>query len=162
MRVINNMTLFWRTDEPFSNWHPSPFVIDGRTFNCGEQWMMYSKAMLFGDEEIAGKIMAEAVPRKQKMLGRQVRGFDGEEWTAQCEDIMYEGLLEKFRQSEQMLKAMLDTGDTMLVEASPDDAIWGIGLEESDPRACNPEQWLGQNKLGKVLMRVRDSLRASR
>lgn len=154
------MTLFWRTNEVFSNWNRGDFVVDGRTFNCSEQYMMFAKAMLFEDLSTAELIMAETNPRKQKALGRQVKGYVEAVWQAQAEDLMFPGLLAKFSQDAERKAALLATGDTLLVEAAPDDAIWGIGLEESDPRCLDPQQWQGQNKLGRVLTRVRDALKA--
>lgn len=161
MLKTQTLTLFWRNHEVFSNWYPSNFVIEGQGFNCGEQWMMYSKAKLFGDHEIAAKILAEAIPRRQKELGRKVHNFDEALWNAHCEDLVYTGLLEKFRQNPDLLDALRATGDTLIAEASPTDRIWGIGLEEEDPRAHDPAKWLGQNRLGKVLMRVRQTLLAA-
>lgn len=155
------MTLFWRANEIYSNWYPSDFELEGLRFNCGEQWMMYSKARLFGDSEIAEKILQEQHPRRQKLLGRQVRGFDAAIWEAQCQELVFTGLLEKFRQNPSLRKALLSTGETLLVEASPDDRIWGIGFEENETQALDPAQWQGQNLLGIVLMQVRAALRES-
>lgn len=160
MLTTSALTLFWRSHEVFSNWYLSDFVVAGQRFNCGEQWMMYSKAILFGDAEIAARILAESIPRRQKELGRKVRGFDAALWNAQCEALVYTGLLEKFRQNPELLEALRATGDTLIAEASPTDNIWGIGLEEEDPRAHDPAQWQGQNRLGKVLMCVRQTLLA--
>ncbi|WP_294767615.1 NADAR family protein [uncultured Rhodoferax sp.] len=159
MRTIQGMTLFWRTAEVFSNWNLGTFTVEGRSFNCAEQFMMFTKAMLFGDVQIANQIMAESNPRKQKALGRQISGYVDAVWQNQAEDLMFPGLFAKFTQDPDRKAAILATGDTLLVEASPDDVVWGIGLEESDPRCLNPEEWLGQNKLGRVLTRVRDAIR---
>ncbi|PVE43418.1 NADAR family protein [Limnohabitans planktonicus] len=161
MRTANGMTFFWRTAEVFSNWNLGTFSVEGRAFNCAEQFMMFTKAMLFGDTLMAQRIMAEPNPRKQKMLGRQIQGYVDTEWHRQAEELMFPGLLAKFTQDQMRKAAILATGDTLLVEASPDDAIWGIGLEETDPRCMNPNEWLGQNKLGRVLTRVRDAIKAN-
>lgn len=121
--------------------------------------MMYKKAMLFKDFDVADMIMEQTHPRKQKFLGRQVRGFDESVWMAKCEDIMVPGLVSKFLQDTYCLNTILDSGDSVLVEASPYDKIWGIGMAEDDPRATDPSKWKGKNLLGKVLMRVRDEIR---
>jgi len=160
MRSENGMLLFWRANEIYANWYLAEFVVNGQSFNCGEQWMMFSKAVLFGDLEVAVKILQEIHPRRQKLLGRQVRGFDVAIWTVHSEDLVFTGVLEKFRQNAALGAELLATGEALLVEASPDDRIWGIGLEEEDPRALDPTQWQGENRLGKVLMRVRASLLA--
>lgn len=162
MRVVQGMTLFWRTSEVFSNWHPLGFVLNGRTFSSSEQYMMFAKAMLFGDSETAERILAEPNPRKQKALGRQVRNYVDAVWQENAEDLMFPGLLAKFSQNAGASEQILATGDTLLVEAAPDDFIWGIGLEESDPRCLDKAQWLGLNKLGKVLTRVREAIKTQR
>ena len=154
------MTLFWRTAEVFSNWNLGAFTVEGRTFNCAEQFMMFTKATLFGDLQTADQIMVESNPRKQKALGRQIQGYVDTVWQSQAEDLMFPGLFAKFTQDPDRKAAILATDNTLLVEASPDDVVWGIGLEESDPRCLNPKEWLGQNKLGRVLTRVREAIKA--
>jgi ribA/ribD-fused uncharacterized protein len=120
--------------------------------------MMFRKAMLFGELDIADQILATDNPAKQKDLGREVKNYDDDKWAAVRFDIMVEGLYEKFNQNPQLKKALLDTEGTELVEANPNDRIWGIGLTENDPRALSKETWLGQNLLGKVLDEVRRRL----
>lgn len=160
MRTVQGMTLFWRTAEVFSNWNIGAFTVEGRTFNCAEQFMMFTKAMLFRDLQTADHIMAESNPRKQKALGRQIQGYVDTVWQSQAEDLMFPGLFAKFTQDPDRKAAILATDNTLLVEASPDDVVWGIGLEESDPRCLDPKEWLGQNKLGRVLTRVREAIKA--
>jgi len=155
--MTHNFTLFY--GGYFSNWAYSPFVHNGVKYTHGEQYMMHMKALLFGDDVSAKKIMAAKNPYDQKKLGREVKGFDKNRWEAVCINLMVEGLCSKFRQNPDFLKALLDTGDTEIVEASPTDTIWGIGLAEDDPRALNKKNWRGTNWLGIVLMRVRDELR---
>jgi hypothetical protein len=137
-----------------------PFVHNGKQYNCSEQYMMYKKAMLFKDYDVAEMIMEQSHPRKQKFLGREVRNYVDSTWMAKCKDIMVAGLTEKFLQDTYCLTTLLDTGDAIIVEASPTDKIWGIGLSEDDPRAQNKKHWLGKNYLGEVLMRTRDIIRA--
>ena len=119
---------------------------------------MYRKAMLFGDWDIADQILATDNPAKQQDLGRLVKNYDDDIWAEVRFDIMVEGLYEKFNQNPQLKNALLDTVGTRMVEASPFDRIWGIGLTASDPLAQNEETWLGQNLLGKVLDEVREKL----
>ena len=121
--------------------------------------MMHMKAKLFKDYDVAEMIMEQSHPRKQKFLGRQVRGFDADIWNAECKDIMVPGLVSKFMQDSYSLQTLLETEDAIIAEASPTDKIWGIGLSEDDPRAQNPANWLGTNWLGDVLMRTRDVIR---
>jgi len=121
--------------------------------------MMYKKARLFKDNDVAEMIMEQTSPRKQKFLGRQVRGYDDATWMAECRDIMVPALVSKFTQDTYSLNTMLDTGDTIIVEASPYDKLWGIGMKKDDPRATDPTKWEGKNWLGEVLMRARDIIR---
>lgn len=147
---------FWRG--PLSQWHRSPFIIDGTQYSTAEQYMMAMKARHFGDKEIEEKIMAVSDPKKQKALGRQVRNFDAKAWSEVARDYVFKGNIAKF--SEPHLRdILLATGEKLLVEASPYDTIWGIGLSEDDPRAKDPSQWRGTNWLGETLMRVREELR---
>jgi len=117
------------------------------------------KALMFGDDEVASLIMKSKDPYEQKKLGREVRGFDKRLWDAKCKPIMVEGLVSKFSQDEYCKKTLLETNDKIIVEASPTDRIWGIGLAEDDPRALNKNTWRGTNWLGEVLMQARDKLR---
>jgi ribA/ribD-fused uncharacterized protein len=151
-------TFFWMNESPFSQWHPSVFEWRGHRFLCAEQSMMYGKATLFGDEEIAARILQASTPKEHKALGRQVRGFEGSLWERERERIVYEGNHAKFTQNPALLAALLATAGTRLVEASPLDRIWGVGLAEEDPRIQDPSQWRGLNLLGEVLTRLREDL----
>lgn len=151
-------TFFWRPDSPFSQWHPATFVVDGVTFANAEQFMMYGKAVRFGDHEIAAQILDVADPRAHKALGRKVRGFDDATWKAAREGIVYAGNHAKFTQLPALHAALLATAGTTLVEASPMDRIWGIGLGAEHPDATEPTRWRGQNLLGRILTRLRDDL----
>jgi ribA/ribD-fused uncharacterized protein len=146
----------------FSNWYYSPFVLDGVKYTCVEQYMMSEKAHLFGDEEVFAKIMATGDPREQKALGRAVKGFDKEKWEQVAQDIVYKACYAKFTQNPELEKALMATGDTILVEASPRDPIWGIGLAGNDPRALNRSTWKGLNWLGEILTRVREDIKVFR
>jgi hypothetical protein len=153
---MEKFTFFW--SGPYSNWHPSPFQIDDVWYNCGEQWMMAEKARLFGDAETLAKIMSAVDPREQKAYGRQIKNFDKAKWDKESPERVFKGCLAKFEQNEDLKQTILSTVGTTLVEASPEDRIWGIGLRKDDPRAQSRETWLGENRLGEVLMRVRDVL----
>lgn len=157
--MTHNFTFFWRDRTPFSNWYPSIFTHNGITFSRGEQYMMYQKAIMFGDKNIAHAILMTGNPKEQKDLGRMVSNYDDAIWSAKRVDIMVEGLFEKFNQNPELKAALLATGDTILVEASPVDKIWGIGLTEDHPDALDQKKWRGQNLLGITLMRVRDAIR---
>ena len=156
--VKGGFTFFWRPDSPFSQWYPCQFVVDGARFGCAEQFMMHGKAVLFGDGEIAAEILAATDPRTHKALGRKVRGFDDHAWKKAREGIVYAGNHAKFTQHDELRAALLATAGTELVEASPMDRIWGIGLSSSSPLATDRSKWRGLNLLGRILTRLRDDL----
>lgn len=151
-------TFFWKTASPFSNWHPATFELDGHQFNCSEQYMMYRKALLFNDQNTANQILKSDAPGNQKALGRKVKNFDTEVWEAHCRQIVYDGCKAKFLQNDNLLKHLLGTKGTTLVEASPVDPVWGIGLPENNPKAYSRSTWRGKNWLGEVLTQLRDDL----
>jgi ribA/ribD-fused uncharacterized protein len=152
-----NVLLFLKG--PLSQWHPSNFSVDGTAFNCAEQFMMHRKAILFGDDAMASKILAADKPSDQKRMGRNVSGFDATIWGRNSIQIVTAGNIAKFSQNEGLKKHLLETGDAILAEANPRDSIWGIGLAAADPDAQNPEKWRGTNLLGTILMDVRNRLR---
>ena len=118
MKTLGNYTFFFTSADAFSNWHPAAFEYHGVTFGCVEQFMMYSKANLFGDDAAAAKILATDSPKKQKALGRSVVGYDDNTWKAKRLSIVTVGCREKFRQNPSLLAQLLSTGDNVLVEAS--------------------------------------------
>lgn len=163
----NDFLFFWgHTDRRnevgkacLSQWYPSPFTRDGEFFHTAEQYMMAGKACTFGDEDVRRLIMEAYDPMSVKKLGRRVRNFNEYVWRCNRLPIVVNANLGKFSQNEKLLEFLLGTDDRILVEASPYDSIWGIGLVEDDPAACNPKLWKGENLLGFALMTVRDILR---
>jgi ribA/ribD-fused uncharacterized protein len=148
---------FW--SGPFSQWAIRPMTISGVEYNCCEQYMMASKAAIFADNWAYDEIMKEKDPSKQKALGRQVKHFDKDIWDDACRGVVYLGNYYKFTQHEPLKKMLELTGDKIIVEASPYDRVWGIGLSASDPRALDRAQWRGTNWLGEAIMEVRLALR---
>ncbi|NDU77178.1 DUF1768 domain-containing protein [Actinomadura sp. DSM 109109] len=153
---------FWGHQNPgrgyLSQWWPSPFTVGGVVYATAEHYMMAEKARLFGDEETATAIVAASHPRQAKDLGRRVRDFDERTWRANRVTIVTRGSEAKFSQNGELRDYLLRTGDRILVEASPLDRVWGIGLAADDPRAERPASWKGENLLGFALMTVRDAL----
>ncbi|MEU4568886.1 NADAR family protein [Micromonospora sp. NPDC023956] len=143
-----------------SQWWPAPFVVDGTAFATAEHYMMWAKAMLFGDRATAGKVLTVAHPNEAKTLGRAVAGFDERTWQEHRYDIVVAGNVAKFGQHPDLRAFLLATGERVLVEASPLDRVWGIGLASTDPAAADPARWRGLNLLGFALMRARAALRA--
>ena len=152
-------TFFWKDKSPFSNWHPSEFTLDGVKFKNTEMHMMYKKAMLFSDAETAEEILKAKHPKECKALGRKVKGFDKEIWEENCKRFVYDGNYAKFTQNQNLHKALMDTGDTKICEASPYDKIWGIGLDEKNAKITEEANWPGQNWLGEVLTALRNDLK---
>ena len=128
-------------------------------FNCAEQAMMFSKAIIFGDFKTADNILLTLKPDEQKMLGRQVNGFVPEYWDSIKLKLITNINIEKFKQNEELKKQLLETGHLILAEASPWDKIWGIGLGPDDPKAWDVSTWEGENYLGRALMLTREELR---
>jgi len=153
----DQFVFFWRGWP--SQWVPSPFTLDAVAYSCCEQYMMAEKARVFGDDRTLCGILAATSPRKQKDLGRQARGFDEALWNSVCRGIVFTGNLAKFQQNADLRAQLLDTGGRVIVEASPVDCIWGIGLAADNPEAILPDKWPGKNWLGIALMQVRDALR---
>jgi ribA/ribD-fused uncharacterized protein len=146
------------SDSVFSQWWPCRFEVDGQAYSSAEQLMMAGKARLFGDEEIRAKILATHDPGAVKALGRKVRGFDEARWKAAAFELVTRGNVAKFGQDPRLRAYLLATGADVLVEASPLDAIWGIGLARDDERARDPRTWPGLNWLGFALGRARQEL----
>jgi ribA/ribD-fused uncharacterized protein len=142
-----------------SQWWPADFVVAGLSYRSTEHWMMAEKARLFGDADMATRILAAKSPAEAKKLGREIQGFVPEQWEAHKYDIVRTGNYHKFSQQKALRDFLLTTGDRVLVEASPVDTIWGIGLAADAPDAANPARWQGPNLLGFALMEVRDQLR---
>ncbi len=157
--TTSKYVFFW--NGIYSQWHMADMTIDGKTFNCCEQYMMYRKALLFGDMEIAKEIMETRYPKDQKALGRKIQGFDKAIWDKNSLAIVYRGNLAKFSQNEGLKKELLATGDRILVEASPVDNIWGIGLDEKAKGVEDPANWKGLNLLGQAITLVKNELRGA-
>jgi ribA/ribD-fused uncharacterized protein len=153
---------FWghrrEPDGVFSQWWPCRFELDGQVYTTAEQFMMAGKARLFADDQALAAILAESDPAACKKLGRRVRGFDEAAWAAARFELVVAGNLAKFGQSDNLRDILESTGEQLLVEASPTDRIWGIGLRASDPRARDPRTWQGRNLLGFALVETRSLL----
>jgi len=155
--TINDQFVFFWGGWP-SQWFKTAFQIEGVTYNCCEQFMMAEKARVFGDDEALRAILAAKNPRDQKAWGRKVANFDETAWNDVCRGIVYRGNLAKFEQNQSLQNLLRATEDRTIVEASPRDRIWGIGLSTNDARASDPSQWRGTNWLGIALMQVRKTL----
>ena len=155
-KIVNNIHPFW--GGPFSQWYSCEFRVECCLYNSAEQYMMAKKAELFGDLEVLLKIMTTDDPRKQKALGKLVAGFDKAQWETVARDVVFRANMAKFTQNRDLYDYLMSTGNQLIVEASPYDAIWGVKLGEEDPRIYNQAQWQGTNWLGNVLMDVRSAL----
>lgn len=164
-----SMLCFWRNAtnpdqgdrQCFSMWFPSELIVDGVRYRSLEQYVMSQKALMFGDQEIYHQIMASEHTGDFKALGRKVRNFEEKKWDARKFQIAVTGNAAKFSQNPELKACLLDTGDQILVEASPYDGIWGVKLGIEDPEIQNPNNWQGQNLLGFALMEARDILRSA-
>jgi ribA/ribD-fused uncharacterized protein len=161
--------LFWGHSAPkdksvnkacFSQWFGAPFAIGGVTYPTAEHYMMAEKARLFGDGSALEKVLSSGSPAAAKAAGRGVMGFKDEVWLAHRWEIVVRANVAKFAQNAELEKFLLQTGDRVLVEASPVDKIWGIGLAADDEFAEKPRFWKGLNLLGFGLMEAREQIAA--
>ena len=153
---------FHNPDEEYgflSNWYLSDFTAEGILFSSMEQYMMYRKAVLFDDDKVAKEILHTKDVGKIKALGRQVKNYNDIIWNGRRQVIIYQGLLEKFRQNLNLKECLLQTGDAILAECAVQDKIWGIGISMKDEQRFAISKWRGQNLLGFALMEVREKLR---
>jgi ribA/ribD-fused uncharacterized protein len=135
--------------------------VEGIKYKTSEHWMMTQKASLFGDSETAKKILLTDRPGEVKELGRQIKEFDESKWDEEKYEIVKAGNIHKFQQNEKLKDFLVSTGDRVLVEASPTDTIWGIGLAQDSRAVENPYTWRGLNLLGFALMEARDFLKGN-
>lgn len=142
----------------FSQWWLSPFMIENITYMTAEHWMMAQKALLFNDLDIYNKILYSKSPGEAKDLGRNVKNFDEKKWNDNRYEIVVKGNTYKFSQNKKLKEFLIGTKERILVEASPIDRVWGIGLTANSEKAENPKLWNGLNLLGFALMEVRDLL----
>ncbi|WP_312310124.1 NADAR family protein [Stenotrophomonas indicatrix] len=142
----------------FSQWYDAGFNIDGVHYRTAEHYMMAGKARLFGDTKILDQILASATPESAKALGRRIEDFDDAQWTQARYALVVEGNRAKFSQNAALGDFLRATADQVLVEASPVDFIWGIGLAKDHADAHNPARWRGLNLLGFALMDVRNTM----
>jgi len=158
MRTTDTHVYFW--EGPFSNFHPCKvqWFPKGIVVPTSEHLYMYFKAYNFKDKETAEKILATPHPRDAKKLGRSVKDYDDDKWTLIRENYMFCACLSKFSQNEDLKQELLNTESRILVEASPYDRIWGVGLRETDDNILDESKWEGLNLLGETLMRVRTTL----
>jgi ribA/ribD-fused uncharacterized protein len=139
-----------------SQWYPTNFVFKGVTYTSSEQWMMAMKAASMNDYSSYAKIMNSSDPKYIKELGRNVKNYDDKKWSEERYKVVVFGNYLKFNQNEKLKDWLINTKDKMIVEASPIDKIWGIGLSVKDANAG--KEWKGDNLLGKAIMEVRDKL----
>lgn len=144
----------------FSNFTATPdLLFDGNLFQTTEQAFMYAKAQLFHSGLYMTKILAETDPNKVKQLGREVPGFDPKVWDENKFDLMYKVNLCKYSQFPAYKKVLFATKFKKLVEANGKDDVWGIGMYANNKHILDETKWKGQNLLGEVLMKVRQTLR---
>lgn len=144
------------TQSCLSQWWGSPFLVNEILYKTAEHWMMSQKALLFEDTISFQKIISSETPAEAKSMGRQVCNFNEDIWISKRAEIVVQGTLHKFSQNEELRQFLINTKDNILVEASPVDTIWGIGMAADNEKIENPNCWKGLNLLGFALMEVRD------
>ncbi len=159
---MNQIITFHKPEEEngyLGNWWIQNFAMDGKTFSSIEQYMMYEKARVFGDKDIMDEVMTLTDAQEIKALGRKVKNYDDHVWNGIRQIVVFRGVMEKFRQNDDIRKLLLETGDAILAEAAGDDKVWGVGLDMKDPDRLDPSKWQGTNYLGYILMEVRRLLK---
>jgi ribA/ribD-fused uncharacterized protein len=158
MRQTDTHIYFFSNTDYLSNFYPSKFIVNNITYTCNEQYLMAQKAVLFNDLDAFSQIMNTTKPTIMKKFGRKVKNFNDEIWKLNRNRILYEGLIEKFKQNDSLKQSLIQTKSLILVEASPYDRIYGVGLGQNDDRILDETKWLGKNLLGQILMQVRANL----
>ncbi len=156
---------FHKPEEPYgclSNWYPSPFDLDGIHFSSAEQYIMYRKCMLFGDEPSAKAVLATNDPKQQQAIGRNASGYMETVWAGARQMAAFRALMAKFSQNENLKQKLLDTGDAYLVECAGSDKVWACGIRLADDRRFNTANWDGSNILGFLLLEVRTLMKEMR
>ena len=141
-----------------SQWYPIEFYEQKILFRSAEHYMMYQKALLFDDKDTADQILKADDPGKAKALGRQIRKFEEPVWMSNRFEIVVKGCVLKFADNPELKTYLCNSNPRILVEASPRDKIWGIGMDAKDELVSNPFRWKGENLLGFALMEARDRL----
>lgn len=155
--LLEKYHFFW--SGPLSQWSVCKFTMRGIGYNCAEQAMMHMKAVKFNDFEMAERILSSCNPGEQKNLGRQVRNYNDIIWSEHRYDIVLEISKAKFNQSERHKEILMSTNDKEIVEASPYDTIWGIGMGVNEAMKTDPMDWKGYNLLGQALTQTRNNMR---
>lgn len=154
MKVTNDLVLFFGNDDICSNFYLCPLNYEGHNFHSSEQLFMYLKAKTFKDWDTMKEILNCSTPREAKALGRKVRNYDDAIWDSERDKCMYITILTKFNQCAEFRTLIETNMDKTFAEASPYDKIWGIKLSEDDPKALDPSQWKGENRLGKCINKL--------
>lgn len=157
------VVLFHGSDESkgeyrnFSNGSQHPIDMDGEKFPTVEHYFQAMKAKEFKDDEIYNKILKSKTPKAAKAAGKHVKNFVTEVWDAKRDEIMERAIRAKFVQHPELRKELQATGEKIIGEADPRDTYWGIGTSMDLEKAKFPSKWRGQNKLGKILMALRNT-----
>lgn len=156
MRVTDTHVYFW--GGVFSQWYSSPFSLYNDKFATAEHYMMWRKALLFKNDDIAAEILQNPSASDVKRLGRKIQNFNQEVWNENKFNIVCDGSWYKFTSSKELMSKLLETGTKTLVEGSPEDTIWGVGLHYNDDKILDESNWRGENLLGKALVQTRNKI----
>lgn len=154
MKITDKLVLFFGNNDVCSNFYLCPLLYEGHKFHSSEQLFMYLKAKTFEDWDTMKEIIECKTPREAKALGRKVKNYNDKVWDSMRDKCMYITVLAKFMQCKEFREFIIDNSEKTFAEASPYDSIWGIKLSEDDPRALDPLQWRGENRLGKCINKL--------
>lgn len=157
-RSKNGVTLFFNKESKFSNLHlDAPICIDGMQYTCNEQFYTYRMAKYFNDQDAAKKCLEIEDPYKLVSLQKEIKNFDAGKWAQEAESTLYLANMAKYTQNVEAREALLNTRNDIIGEASYS-RKWGIGASIHDIRSMDSKNWTGQNKMGKILMSIREAL----
>lgn len=154
MKITDNLVLFFGNDDVCSNFYLCPLEYEGHKFHSSEQLFMYLKAKTFKDWDTMKEILDCSTPREAKALGRRVKNYDDAIWDSERDKCMLTTIMTKYVQCDEFRNLVIENKDKTFAEASPYDNIWGIKLSQDDPRALDPTQWRGENRLGKCINKL--------
>jgi ribA/ribD-fused uncharacterized protein len=141
---------FYRVGDDYgwlSNFYPARISVGGKTWPTSEH---YFQAQKFAGTPREEEIRRATKARLAAELGRSRKHPLRPDWEQVKDAVMRQAVLAKFTQHADLRASLLATGDALLVEHTENDAYWGDGGDGS-----------GRNRLGEILMSVRDELRAA-
>ena len=143
---------------PLSNFHPSEFTLDNTSFHSSEQFIQYTKAKFFKDNQTADRILSSTSPGECKAKAENITGFSKKKWDRSAKELCTPGIEAKFYQNEDLMNVLVNmTLNKTIIEATSD-SVWGSGVPLHKDNCLDPHKWTSQGILGEVLQELRDKV----